>query len=76
MALSDKSHRPSNALLTVAAIVIIIAGIKAAEDIVVPFLLAVFIATLAATPIFWLKRSRVPIAFAIALVSSLSSHDH
>ena len=56
MALSDKAHRPSNALLTVAAIVIIIAGIKAAEDIVVPFLLAVLIATVAATPIFWLKR--------------------
>ena len=70
MALSDKAHRPSNALLTVAAIVIIIAGIKAAEDIVVPFLLAVFIATLAATPIFWLKRSRVPIAVAITLVSA------
>ena len=70
MALSDSAKRPGSPLLTVAAIVIIIAGIKAAEDIMVPFLLAVFIATVAATPIFWLSRSRVPIAVAIALVST------
>jgi len=70
VALNDSAHRPSSTLLTAAAIVIIIAGIKAAEDIVVPFLLAVFIATIAATPIFWLHRSRVPIAVAITLVSA------
>ena len=70
MALSDRSRRPSSALLTCAAIVIIIAGIKAAEDIMVPFLLAGFIATVAATPIFWLNRSRVPMALAITLVTA------
>ena len=70
MALNDSTHGVSSTLLTGAAIVIIIAGIQAAESIVVPFLLAVFIATIAATPIFWLHRSRVPIAVAITLVSA------
>ena len=34
----------------------------------VPFLLAAFIATIAATPVFWLEKHKVPAAIAIALV--------
>ena len=45
MALNESAQRSISPLLAIAAIVIVIAGIKAAEDIVVPFLLAVFIAT-------------------------------
>ena len=51
-----------------AAFVVIAAGIKAAEAIMVPFLLAAFIATVAATPMFWLHRHRVPIGLAILAV--------
>ena len=56
------------ALLIVAALIVAAAGIKAAQAIMVPFLLAAFIATIAATPVFWLHRRRVPVAAAIALV--------
>ena len=55
-------------LLAAAALVVIVAGIKAAEQIMVPFLLAAFIATIAATPVYWLHRFRVPVGVAIALV--------
>ena len=55
-------------LMIMAALVVIAAGIKAAEEIMVPFLLAAFIATIAATPVFWLERKRVPSAVAITLV--------
>ena len=55
-------------LLIAAGLVVVIAGIKAAEQIAVPFLLAAFIATIAATPVFWLNRFRVPVGVAIALV--------
>ena len=41
-------------LLAVAALVVIFAGVKAAEQLMVPFLLAAFLATIAATPVFWL----------------------
>ena len=58
----------TNALVIAAAFVVIVAGIKAAEDIMVPFLLAAFIATIAATPVFWLNRHKVPISLAIAAV--------
>jgi AI-2 transport protein TqsA len=55
-------------LLIIAALVVIAAGIKAAQPLMVPFLLAVFIATIAATPMFWLERHRVPPWAAIPLV--------
>ena len=58
----------ANPLLATAALVVVAAGIKAAEQIMVPFLLAAFIATIAATPVFWLHRFRVPVGAAIALV--------
>lgn len=58
----------ANPLLAVAALVVVAAGIKAAEAIMVPFLLAAFIATIAATPVFWLHRYRVPVGAAIASV--------
>jgi len=58
----------SSALLVAAALVVIAAGIKAAEDLMVPFLLSAFIATIAATPVFWLKKRKVPEVLAICLV--------
>ena len=62
-------HSPAvSPLLATAALVVIVAGIKAAEQIMVPFLLAAFIATIAATPVYWLHRLRVPVGVAIALV--------
>ena len=64
------SDRPaySNPLLALAALVVVAAGIKAAEQVMVPFLLAAFIATIAATPVFWLQRHRLPVGLAITLV--------
>ena len=51
-----------------ASLVVITAGLKAAEDLAVPFLLAAFIATIAATPMFWLERHRLPGWAAITIV--------
>ncbi|NQU09706.1 AI-2E family transporter [bacterium] len=51
---------PGRALLSVACFVVIIAGLRAASDIVVPFLLAVFIAIICAPPLFWLQRQGLP----------------
>ena len=66
--MSESDSRLSNPLLVVAALVVIAAGIKAAEQVMVPFLLAAFIATIAATPVFWLHKHRLPVGLAIALV--------
>ena len=60
--------RTSRTLLVLASLVIIAAGLKAAEQIVVPFLLALFIAIIAATPVFWLEKHKVPAGIAIVVV--------
>ena len=60
--------RAVDAVLLAAGCIVIIAGIKQAEAIVVPFLLSIFLATIAAGPIAWLRSKRIPNAIAIALV--------
>ena len=57
-----------NALLAAAAFVIIVAGIQAASPIIIPFLLAVFIASLCAPLLYWLQRRRVPNALAVLII--------
>jgi len=61
-------NRASRVILILAGLVVVAAGIKAAEAIMVPFLLSVFLATIAATPVFWLQQRRVPASIAIVLV--------
>jgi len=58
----------SRSILVLAGLIIVAAGIKAAEDIVVPFLLSVFLATIAGAPVFWLQQRRVPATLAIVFV--------
>lgn len=55
-------------LLYGAAFVILVAGMKAAAPLLVPFLLAVFIALICAPPIAWLKAHRVPGGAAIVVM--------
>ncbi|MCY4213049.1 MAG: AI-2E family transporter, partial [Gammaproteobacteria bacterium] len=55
-------------IVIVAALIVVTAGLKAAADLAVPFLLAVFVATIAATPMYWLERRGAPGWLAITLV--------
>ena len=57
-------------LLTVAALVVIIAGMRAARELVVPFLLAVFIAVLCLPILGWLRRKGVPHLLAVLLIAA------
>ena len=68
--MTEISHRASASqiLLTVAAVVVVIAGMRAAVTIVVPFLLAAFIAIISAPPLFWLHRKGLPIWLALIIV--------
>ncbi len=60
--------RGGRGFLIAAALIVIAAGLKAAEDLAVPFLLAAFIAVIAATPMAWLERRGLPGWLAISLV--------
>ena len=55
-------------MLLAAAFVVIVAGMRVASPLLVPFLLAIFIAVLCSPPLTWLQNRRVPNALAILLV--------
>jgi predicted PurR-regulated permease PerM len=56
------------ALLMLASFVIVVAGMKAASSILVPFFVAVFIAVVCTPPLFWLQRKGVPKVLALVLI--------
>jgi AI-2 transport protein TqsA len=56
------------AVLMLAGFIIVVAGMKAASSILVPFFLAVFIAVICAPPLFWLQRKGVPKILALVLI--------
>lgn len=58
-------------LVSIAAIVIIIAGINLAQSVVVLFLVAVFLALLGTPPVLWLKEKRVPSGIAVLIVMAV-----
>jgi predicted PurR-regulated permease PerM len=59
---------PGGLLVTLAAFVIVVAGMKAAAPLLVPFLLALFIAILIASPFSALQRLGLPAGPALVMV--------
>ncbi|MCB1616805.1 MAG: AI-2E family transporter, partial [Pseudomonadales bacterium] len=64
----DSGSVVGKTLVNLAAFIIVIAGLKAAESIMVPFLLSLFIAVLCAPPLSWLQKKGLPVAGAISLI--------
>ena len=65
----DLEHSPSARLLVIsAAFIIVVAGMRAAESLLVPFLLSVFIAVICGPILFWMQRRGVPLVVAMLLV--------
>lgn len=62
------NSKTRNILVVTASVVIILAGIKAAETILVPILLASFIAIISSPPFLWMQKKRVPKSLAIILI--------
>ena len=58
----------SGALLSFAAVIVIVYGMQAAKVLLVPFLLAVFLALIAIRPMLWLQKKRVPSALAALMI--------
>jgi predicted PurR-regulated permease PerM len=54
--------------ITLAAMVVLIAGLRAAESIVVPFLVSGFLAVITFPIVEWLTRRRIPVVVAVLLV--------
>jgi len=54
--------------MTLAAVVVVVAGLKAVSSILLPVLIAVFLAVLSIPPVAWLQRHRVPDKLAVLFV--------
>jgi len=65
-----ESQRPVtlNIAIAMATFIIIVAGLRAASDLLVPFLLAAFIAIIISAPMFWLRQKKVPTILALLIV--------
>src|SRR5674476_304559 len=61
-------YRGTRILVSLAALVIIIAGINLAQSVVVLFLVSFFLALLGTPPVLWLKEKHIPSGFAVFIV--------
>jgi len=70
MSPSSQSSQISNSrlLLTAASFVIVVAGMRAAEPILVPLLIAGFLAIISTSPVFWLREKGIPAPAAVFFV--------
>ena len=62
---SEPEGTGARVLLTMAGAVIVIAGIKAASSLILPLLVAVFLAMISLPLLNWLLDKRVPTALAV-----------
>ncbi len=61
-------HQSSHILISLAAFVIVIAGMRAAEPLLTPFLLSALIAMICTPPLFWLQQKNIPTGLAVLIV--------
>lgn len=66
--MADERGRATTALLTAAALVVIVAGMRAASQLLVPFLISALVASLCATPMSWLVGKRIPRGLAVVIM--------
>ena len=58
----------ARSLMIGAAVVVVLAGLKASQTLIIPFLLSLFLAIICAPAVSWLNRRRVPVGVAVLIV--------
>lgn len=62
----------TNALISAAAVIVVVYGMQAAKVLLVPFLLALFLALITVRPMLWMQKHRVPsVAAALMIVTAM-----
>ena len=73
MSSATSTHGPLRFLLGCAAFVVIVAGLRSAQALVVPLLLAAFLATVCGPAVRWLHNKGLPRGLALTIVIMASS---
>lgn len=68
--LDDISQTRGSAVVSFAAVIVVVFGLQMAKELLVPFLLAAFLALITVRPMLWLQRHRVPVVLAALLIVS------
>ena len=66
--MSTETRRPDRGarfLVVAASVIVVIAGLRAASNLILPFLTAVFLAVVSLPVLVWLQRKKVPTAIAV-----------
>jgi predicted PurR-regulated permease PerM len=71
MRLNDSSQSKGSAVISFAAVVVIVIGLQMAKDLLVPFLLAAFLALITVRPMLWMQKNRVPAVIAALIIVTL-----
>ena len=68
MSEAQRSRLGARTLVVGAAVVVVLAGLKAAQSLIIPFLLALFLAIICTPAVSWLAKRRVPVGLAVILI--------
>ncbi len=68
MADVKKSPNALKVMLILASFVIITAGMKAASDILVPFLFSIFLSIITSSLLYWLNKKKIPMLVSLLIV--------
>ena len=66
--MNNVGTKNGSALISAAAVIVVVYGMQAASVLLVPFLLAVFFALIALRPMLWLQANRVPSVLAALVI--------
>ena len=64
----EKMSVRNGPLVRFAAFIVVVAGIKASTVLVVPFLLAAFLAIICVPPLFWMQKKGIPSIISIIIL--------
>ena len=69
--LDDTTQNTGSAVISFAAVIVIVIGLQMAKALLVPFLLAAFLALITVRPMLWMQKKRIPSILAALIIVSL-----
>jgi len=69
--LIDTTQSKGSAVISFAAVIVIVIGLQMAKDLLVPFLVAAFLALITVRPMLWMQKNRVPAILAALIIVSV-----
>ena len=69
--MNDAYQNKGSAVISFAAVVVIVIGLQMAKDLLVPFLVAAFLALITVRPMLWMQKNRVPSILAALIIVSV-----